>query len=463
MANQQSPVRLQFLGAAGVVTGSKSFLQVDDYKILIDCGLFQGSQSERKLNKAKRLPFHPADLNAIILTHGHLDHSGYLPVLVKKGFTGPIYATAPSKDITEIILKDSAHIQEEDAKERNKRRANSGKKPGKPLYKQKHLARTMALFETFQDEEWISIDDVLKFRFLKSGHILGSATIELESRGQLFVFSGDIGQQAPLILDSPARPRAAAYIIMESTYGNKLHDTSVSPYQALQEVVNSTFEKGGSLVIPSFAVERAQEIIMLLNNLISEKSILAIPIYLDSPMGKDVTELFQKYKEWHNLTESECSSLTENVHLVRSFEETLQVLDENGPKCKIIIAGSGMATGGRVLHYLKHLVGDEKNSVLLVGYQAKGTRGSQLSKGDATIEIEDESYDVRAEVSQISSLSAHADQEDLMWWLSSLSEAPKALFLNHGEEEPAEELKKKIEERYKWPVTVAVMDKVYEL
>ncbi|MBF9255594.1 MBL fold metallo-hydrolase [Pontibacter sp. 172403-2] len=463
MANQQPPIRLQFLGAAGVVTGSKSFLQVDDCKILIDCGLFQGSKSERKLNKVKQLPFSPADLNAVILTHGHLDHSGYLPVLVKKGFAGPVYATAPSRDITEIILKDSAHIQEEDAKEINERRARAGKKPVKPLYRQKHVSRTMALFEIFQDEEWISIDDVLRFRFHKSGHILGSATIELECLGQTIVFSGDIGQQAPLILDSPARPRAADYIVMESTYGDKLHDTSVSPYQALQEVVNETFEKGGSLIIPSFAVERAQEIIMLLNNLISEKSIPALPVYLDSPMGTDVTELFQKHKAWHNLSEAESNSLTENVHLVRSFEETLQVLDENGHRSKIIIAGSGMATGGRVLHYLKHLVGDEKNTVLLVGYQARGTRGSQLSKGEATIEIEGENYTVRAGVSQIGSLSAHADQEDLMWWLSSLRDAPKALFLNHGEEEPAETLKKKIEEKYNWPVTVAEMDKVYEL
>ncbi len=455
-------MQLQFIGAAGVVTGSKTLLQTDKYKILIDCGLFQGNKSERKLNKVKRLPFKPSELDAVILTHGHLDHTGYLPALIKKGFTGPIYATTPTRDITEIILRDSAKIQKEDAREANKR-LREGKKPIRPLYRNKHVSQTMELFRTHEDGQWISIKDDLKLRFQKSGHIIGSASVELEYQERRFVFSGDIGQRDPLILDPPSRIHTADYVVMESTYGNKLHDNSVSPFQALQDVVNKAHEKGGSLVIPSFAVERAQEIIMLLNNLMDERSIPRLPIYFDSPMGSNITKVFQEHEDWHNLSESETNKLTENVHIVESFSETLTVLDENGPKSKIIIAGSGMATGGRVLHYLKELVGDEKNTVLLVGHQAEGTRGHQLCNNAAEIEIDNEKYKVCAEVCQIGSLSAHGDQKDLLWWLKRFKEAPKQLFLNHGEGDAAETLKQKIEQEFDWPVTVAEMNKIYEL
>ncbi|WP_242928939.1 MBL fold metallo-hydrolase [Pontibacter vulgaris] len=456
------PLRLQFVGAAGVVTGSQTLLQTGKYNILIDCGLFQGTKKERKLNRVNRLPYKPSELDAIILTHGHLDHSGYLPVLVKKGYTGPIYATAPTRDITEIILCDSAKIQEADTRDYNQYR-DPTKRPLKPLYREKHVNMTMKLFKAHEDDEWVSIADDLKFRFQKSGHILGSATVELECQGRRFVFSGDVGQRDPLILDPPARIKEADYIIMESTYGDKLHNNDTSPYQALQDVVNKTFEKGGSLVIPSFAVERAQEIIMLLNNLMDEKSIPKLPIYFDSPMGIGITKLFQEHNNWHNMTDSETNKLTDNVHIIESFEETLTVLDDNGPKSKIIIAGSGMATGGRVLHYLKEMLYDAKNTVLLVGHQSKGTRGYQLLHNAEAIGIEGKNYRVNAEICQIGSLSAHGDQADLLWWLGRFKENPKQIFLNHGEGDAAHKLKDKIEEKYSWPVTVAELNKVYGL
>ncbi len=457
-----SSVRLQFIGAAGVVTGSQTLLQTDKYNILIDCGLFQGNRKERKLNRVKKLPYKPSELDAVILTHGHLDHSGNLPVLVKKGYTGPIYATTPTRDITELILCDSAKIQEGNAREANQNR-KPGKKEIKPLYREKHVNMAMKLFKTHEDDEWVNIADDLKFRFQKSGHILGSATVELECQGRRFVFSGDVGQRDPLILDPPARIKEADYIIMESTYGDKLHDNTVSPFQALQDVVNKTFEKGGSLIIPSFAVERAQEIIMLLNSLMDEKSIPRLPVYFDSPMGIGVTKLFQEHNDWHNMSDSETDKLTDNIHIVESFDETLTVLDENGPKSKIIIAGSGMATGGRVLHYLKEMLGNDKNTVLLVGHQAEGTRGYQLCHKAEEIEIDGENYAVRAEVCQIGSLSAHGDQADLLWWLGRFKNNPKQIFLNHGEGDAPEALKEKIETQYKWPVTVAEMNHVYEL
>lgn len=462
MQKDKTDLQLQFLGAAGVVTGSKTLLKTNKHTILIDCGLFQGNKSERKLNKLNLLPFKPSELDAIILTHGHLDHTGFLPVLVKKGFSGTIYATTPTRDITEIILMDSAKIQKEDARQKNRAKSD-GEKQVRPLYRRKHVAQTMELFKTFAADEWVELNEDITFRFVKSGHILGSASIELVCEGSKFFFSGDIGQQAPLILDEPTRISETDYLIMESTYGDKLHDNSVSPYQALQDVVNNAFEKGGSLIIPSFAVERAQEIILLLNNLMEEKSIPSLPIYLDTPMGIDVTELFQKHRSWHNLTESECDSLTKNVHIIRKFEETQQVLDENGPKCKIIIAGSGMATGGRILYYLKHLIGDEKNTVLLVGYQAEGTRGYQMSSGDSSLEIDGEVYTIRAGIEQIGSLSAHADQDDLLWWLEKLENSPKQIFLNHGEKVAAEALSEKVMDLKNWPVTVATLNQIYEL
>ncbi|MHA6249188.1 MBL fold metallo-hydrolase RNA specificity domain-containing protein [Pontibacter sp. CAU 1760] len=462
MANNATPVQLQFLGAAGTVTGSKTLLQSHNYKILIDCGLFQGSKSERKLNKLKQLPFHPSELDAIILTHGHLDHSGYLPVLVKKGFSGPIYATAPTRDITEIILLDSAHIQEEDAREENKRR-DPRKKPVKPMYREKHVNKTMALFETHPDREWVQVKDNVQFKFHKTGHILGSVMVEVEADGRHLLFSGDLGQRDPLILDGPAKIEKADYVIMESTYGNKLHDADVSPFQALEDVVKGAVEKGGNLIIPSFAVERAQEIILILNNLMAEKCIPELPIYLDSPMGADVTKIFQLHRSWHTLSDSECNRLTENVHIIKSFDETLSVLRPDGPKNKIIIAGSGMVTGGRVLYYLKQLVGNSKNTVLLVGHQAEGTRGHQLSSGAHSIKIDDEEYEVKAHISQIGSLSAHADQGDLLWWLSHFKNKPQKVFLNHGEDSATKVLKEKIETELQLEVIVPDLSYKYPI
>ncbi|HEY4652024.1 MAG TPA: MBL fold metallo-hydrolase, partial [Pontibacter sp.] len=432
------------------------------YNILIDCGLFQGNESERKLNKLKQLPFRPSELDAILLTHGHLDHCGYLPVVVRKGYAGAIYATAPTRDITEIILQDSAKLQKEAAAEKNRNRTEDQKRK-KPLYRKRHVRQTIELFKTCDHNEWTELNPDVKFRFVKSGHILGSASIELVCEGTTFFFSGDIGQRAPLILAPPSRITAADYLIMESTYGNKLHDLAVSPYQAMQDVVTNAFEKGGSVVIPSFAVERAQEIILLLNNLMAEKSIPEVPIYLDTPMGINVTELFQKHRSWHTLSDTECDNLTRNVHIIRSFAETQQVLDENGPKTKIIIAGSGMATGGRVLYYLKQLVHDSKNTVLLVGYQSEGTRGHQMATGQATIEIDGEQLEVKAEIVQIGSLSAHGDQNDLLWWLGNLQEAPRQIFLNHGEPDAAATLQAKVEELKNWPVTIAQMHEPYQL
>ncbi|MEJ8801839.1 MBL fold metallo-hydrolase [Pontibacter sp. H249] len=451
-------LQLKFLGGAGTVTGSKILVKTEKYQVLIDCGLFQGLK-ELRLQNWKKPPLHVPDLDAVILTHGHLDHCGYLPVITKYGYTGPIYATEPTRDVTEIILRDSARIQEEDAQEANTH-GYTKHRPAKPLYNMRDVDRTMPLFETCPQEKWIELNEEMRFRFRNSGHILGSSIIELECLGEKLVFSGDLGRRRPLLMEPPALIQDADYLVLESTYGDRLH-SEVSPYEEIAGIVNHTYRKGGILVIPSFAVERAQELLLILNTLRYEQSIPAIPIYLDSPMGINVTQLYLNYSDWHSLSPAECRSMMHEVHIIHEFEHSLHVLDKQSPK--IIIAGSGMVTGGRVLYYLEKLLGDKKNTILLAGYQAPGTRGSLLGSGTNDVKIHGNYYPVHAEIKQIGSLSAHADQGDLLWWLSNFKEKPKRIFLNHGEAQASEELRLKINDNYGWNVTIAKMGAVYDL
>lgn len=458
MQQDTPPFTLTFLGAAGTVTGSKMLLKTDKHQVLIDCGLFQGLKQLRLLNWQK-LPLDVEELDAVILTHGHLDHCGYLPVLTQNGYNGPIYATSPTRDVAEIILRDSAKIQEEDAAEAN-RRGYSKHHPAKPLYTAEDVDLTMPLFETHSDNEWVIINEDMKFCFRKSGHILGSAFVELKCKGRTIVFSGDIGRRKPLLMEPPVFVREADYLVLESTYGDRLHEQA-SPYDELQAYVKHTLAKGGVLVIPSFAVERAQELLLILNTLREERSIPNIPIYLDTPMGIDVTALYLHHRDWHSLSDAECRTMMNNVHVIRDFNQTLRVLDKPGPK--IVIAGSGMVTGGRVLYYLQRLIGEAQNTVLLVGFQAPGTRGSLLLSGASEIKMQGNYYPVQAEIQQISSLSAHGDQADLLWWLSHFKKAPQQVFLNHGEAQALEALRLKITDTLGWGCTIAEMGTTYEL
>lgn len=440
------------------MTGSKMLLKTDKHQVLIDCGLFQGLKQLRLLNWQK-LPLDVEELDAVILTHGHLDHCGYLPVLTQNGYNGPIYATLPTRDVAEIILRDSAKIQEEDAAEAN-RGGYSKHHPAKPLYTTEDVELTMPLFETHKDNEWVIINEDMKFCFRKSGHILGSAFVELKCKGRTIVFSGDIGRRKPLLMEPPAFVREADYLVLESTYGDRLHEQA-SAYDELQAYVKHTIAKGGVLVIPSFAVERAQELLLILNTLREERSIPNVPIYLDTPMGIDVTQLYLHHRDWHSLSDAECRTMMHNVRVIRDFEQTLRVLDNPGPK--IVIAGSGMVTGGRVLYYLQRLIDDSKNTVLLVGFQAPGTRGSLLLSGASEIKMQGNYYPVHAEIQQISSLSAHGDQADLLWWLSHFKKAPQQVFLNHGEAQALEALRLKITDTLGWGCTIAEMGTTYYL
>lgn len=451
-------MKLTFFGGAETVTGSKILLEANYSKVLIDCGLFQGLK-ELRLKNWEELPINLNDLNAVILTHAHLDHSGYLPLLVKNGFKGKIYCTAATKDLTEIILLDSGKIQEEDAKRAN-RHHYTKHKPAKPLYDVEDAENTIPYFKTSKTNVWNSINEDLEFKFLNSGHILGSSFVVLKSNGKTMVFSGDIGRKEPIILPQFEYIEKADYLVIESTYGNRLHE-KVNITNQISNYINYTFSKGGILIIPTFSVERAQEIIYLLSILKREKRLPKIPVYLDSPMGVNATEVYFKHQNDHTLSPEDIKSMLNTVQLISDVSASKAVVNDNFPK--IVLAGSGMLTGGRVLHYLDKYIEDEKNSILIAGFQAEGTRGRALLAGDSEIKFFGKYHKIKAEVFKINAFSGHADQSELLDWLKHFKSPPSLTFINHGELHQSQALKVKIKSELNWKCTVAKMNKEYYL
>lgn len=432
-------LKIRFLGGAGTVTGSKTLLKTPRQQVLIDCGLFQGLKDLRRQNW-DALPVPASEIDTVLITHGHLDHVGYLPRLVASGFRGKIRATAPTCEVASIVLRDSARIQEEDAARAN-RKGYSRHHPAKPLYTLEDAEQAIGRFEACEPDTWIPLDPDLRIRFRPNGHIIGSALIELDYADQRIVFSGDLGRQQSLLLDSPYQPKRADYLILESTYGDRLHEEG-NIFEELKAIVNATCQKGGALIIPSFTVERAQELTWVLSRLKVAGEIPDIPIALDSPMGVDVTEVMERFPEWLRLNPADAKQIRSQVSFVESTEASIEMVKQTGPK--IVIAGSGMVTGGRVLHYLKQHLGDPASTVLLVGYQAIGTRGRSLQEGCHELRFFGEYYPVKAQIAQITSLSAHADQRELLEWLHAFDSPPSHIFLNHGEAPAAEALLLKI-------------------
>lgn len=451
-------MKLTFLGGAGTVTGSKIVLEVDHIKIMIDCGLFQGLKELREKNWEK-LPINLNEIDFVLLTHAHLDHSGYLPVLAKDGFNGKIYCTSATKDLTKIILLDSGKIQEEDAKRANEYKY-SNHSPAKPLYTIDDAKMAISKLTAINFDEWFIINDSIKFKFLNSGHILGSAFIVLNTNGKILVFSGDIGRKNPILLPHYKYIEQADYLVIESTYGNRIHE-KVSIEEQLLEYITTTYAKKGILIIPSFSVERAQEIIYLLSKLKNEKLLPNIPIYLDSPMGVNATEVYFKHKNDHKLSDDDINNMLSTVHLVSEISESKEIVNDNSPK--IVIAGSGMITGGRVLHYLDKLISDKKNSVLIVGFQAEGTRGKSLLAGDTEIKFFGEYHQIKADVFKINAFSGHADQTELLDWLSHFKKPPILTFINHGESHQSQAFRTKIKTVFNWNCTVAKLNNEYYL
>lgn len=451
-------LKLHFLGAAGTVTGSKFLLETEQGNILIDCGMFQGLKELREINW-KEFPFPPEKIDLILLTHGHLDHSGYLPRLYKQGYIGEVRGTPPSLVIAGIILMDSAKIMEEEAEKANAE-GFSVHEPALPFYTQEEAQKAINYFRPIELDIWYEFSKDIRYRFILNGHILGATFIELEIGNKTFVFSGDIGRDTDDLLDSPERPRKADYLILESTYGDRLH-----PKEDIENIfikaATETIEKRGILIIPSFAVERLQSIMYKLWKLSESGKLPKIPIYIDSPMGSHILETFMRFPNWHKISSEEFKQMMRRFRITTSYRDTWKTLEDKTPK--IVIAGSGMVTGGRVLTYLRYYLEKPNTQVMLAGFQAEGTRGRQLIEGSREIKIFGKYCEVNAEIIHLQSLSAHADQAELISWISQIQPQPEKVFLVHGEPASADSLRLKIKDTYHWPIEIPKLNEVFEL
>ena len=451
-------IRIHFLGAAGTVTGSKYLLELGSKKILVDCGLFQGLKKLRELNWSY-LPLKAHEIDAVLLTHGHLDHVGFLPRLVSMGYKGPIYATEPSLAIARTILLDSAKIQEEEAKRANEE-GYSKHNPAVPLYTVDEAEKSFGLMTPLPEGEWIPLFDEIEVRFQYVSHILGACFIELNYQGKRYVFSGDVGRPKDVLLYAPKKPERADVLLLETTYGDRLHPKE-NTMERLSEIIEETVTKGGSLFIPSFAVERTQSLMFMLWKLKEMKMIPDIPMIMDSPMGDKVLDVFKNNPDWHEKTGAEFKEIISAFRIVEHFKETWEIIDDTNPK--IVIAGSGMVTGGRILSYLEHYIDKPETSVLLVGFQAEGTRGRALKEGYAEIKFRGKFFPVKATIYRIDSLSSHADQAELLDWVSDIQTAPEHVFLVHGEEQARDTFRLKLKDEKGWSAVLPELYQIIEL
>jgi len=455
--------KLTFLGAAGSVTGSKYLVEAAGKKLLVDCGLFQGT-SELKDRNWKPLPIDPRTIDYAVLTHAHLDHTGWLPVLVKDGYRGPIFANPATVELTEILLKDSAHLQEEETEHAKVKKYSKHAEP-RSLYTPDDVDPVLKLLKTMPRSGGLDISPEFHVAGFDAGHILGSSSLELTitegGKKIVVVFSGDIGRYGQVILKEPTTPPSNAdVLICESTYGDREHQEG-DPEALLAEVVNRVFKRGGSIVIPAFAIGRTQTFMYYLRQLEDQQRIPRIPVYVDSPMALSATDLYIKHKEDHDLefvreegADSKGDPLNvHEFHLTRSAEESKAINNVKTP-C-IIISASGMVSGGRVLHHMVQRLPDARNAVILAGFQAEGTRGRALQEGAKTLNIFGQAVPVCAEIVEMGQFSAHAGKSELLRWLAALPSPPKQTYLTHGEPQAAQALQAAIQEKFKWKVAVA--------
>jgi len=451
------PPTLTFYGAAGTVTGSKYLVKWAGRQILLDCGLFQGLK-ELRLRNWGEPPVEPRDLDAVVLSHAHIDHSGYLPLLCRRGFSGPIYCTSGTAELLRVLLPDSAHLMEEEAAYAN-RKSYSKHHPALPLYDAQDVERVFPLLRPQPYGESFSVSAGLRATLRRAGHILGSATVELRwpDSGRSLVCSGDLGRWDRPILPDPEPVAEADVLLVESTYGDRLH--AADPRRQLARVISETAHRGGAVLIPAFAVGRVQELIWTLRQLEDAGEVPLLSVYIDSPMAIDVTEIYCRHPEDFDaemvraMREGTCPLCCRTYHLLRTVEQSKWLNERTGPM--VILAGSGMMTGGRILHHLKQRLGDHRNTVLLVGYQAAGTRGRALLEGAGRLRMFGQEVTVRAQVEAIDGLSAHADQAEILRWLSGFRRPPAQTYVVHGETGPAQTLAQVIRERLGWRVEVA--------
>ena len=449
---------LTSLGGAGTVTGSKHLLTSGDTRILIDCGLFQGLKNLRELNW-QRLDVSPRDIDAVVLTHAHLDHCGYLPRLILDGFRGKIYCTQATRDVAELILLDSAWLQEKDADFAN-RKGFSRHKPALPLYTVPDAERALKHFQPVALHSEVELPGGARLMLRRAGHILGATTAQIDIGGQRIVFSGDLGRYGDRVMHDPETVPSADYVVIESTYGNRRHDRS-DAVKALGDVISRTVQRGGTVVVPAFAVGRAQSLIHDLWLLRQQGGLNNVPVFLDSPMATNATELLYRHKSDHKLAERDFEQAFAAVTYVREVEESKALSANRYPK--VILSASGMATGGRVLHHIAAFAPDHRNTLLFSGFQAAGTRGRKLLEGAREVKMFGQWIPVNAEVAELPMLSAHADSDELLQWLLGFGQAPKRLFIVHGEPEASEGLRERVQRELGWQATVPLQGQEFEL
>lgn len=450
-------MKITFLGGVEVVTGSKYLIEKKDTKLLVDCGLFQGGYQTTQRNRDE-FPIDPATINAVVLTHAHIDHTGYLPVLIKNGFKGKVYCSQATFELCTILLVDNGNIQEENAK-----RFNEHKDPqtpaAQPLYTKADAEYALRYFQVMDYDTPFSVG-IFSITLIRCSHIIGSSFVVVSDGKNKLTFSGDLGGPNQLIMKAPSYLKQTDYLVLESTYGDRLHEGG-DPIAMLGQIINDATKQNGVILIPAFAVGRTQTILYCIYQLKQKKIIPDIPIFLDSPMAISVTELFCDFKEDYTLPTNLCREILGGATFTPRAQDSKQLDTLKGSA--IIIAGSGMMEGGRMLHHLKNYISDPKCTLVLVGYQAEGTRGSELFGGAKEIKLFGQTYEVHAKIKTLDLFSAHADYKEILEWLSHFEQAPKKIFLTHGEIESAQALKEKIEQRFGWQVVIPKYEQSFEL
>jgi metallo-beta-lactamase family protein len=449
---------IRFLGAANTVTGSRYLVTTADKNILIDCGLFQGLKSLRLKNWDK-FPAEPAKIDCLILTHAHLDHSGYIPRLIKNGFQGKIYCTPATKELCKILLLDAAHIAEEEATYLNKHK-RSKHQPALPLFTSEDAQASLEQFIEIPFNQTVALDETTHFEFQYAGHILGAASVILTTDNCKIAFTGDVGRPNDPIFFPPSGIPQVDYIVTESTYGNRRHKNR-DPSDELERIISEVVAKKGSLIIPTFAVGRAQSLMYYLWKLKKENRIPAVPMYLNSPMANNINEIWTRYHSLHRLTKEESKDICDLVTYVQSVDES-KALNE-GEKSVIILSASGMLTGGRILHHLKKFGPDPRSTILLSGFQAAGTRGEALERGANELKIHGDYIPINAKVETLDNVSAHADYKEMIDWFQSSKIQPKKIFITHGEPSASDEFRRRLGEALGWNCVVPSLEETVEL
>jgi metallo-beta-lactamase family protein len=436
---------IQFLGATQTVTGSKYLVQTENMKVLVDCGLFQGYKDLRLRNWA-HLPINPAALDYVLLTHAHIDHSGYIPLLIKNGFNGKILCTEATRDLCKILLRDSGYLQEEEAHYANQK-GYSKHHPALPLYTKEDAERSLNYFQTIPLDKRFMLHRGFSASFHYAGHILGASLIRMEHEDISLLFSGDLGRSNDPIMKPPQNPPESNYLVIESTYGDRLHDKT-DPAIQLREIINRTAKRGGMILIPAFAVGRTQTLLYYIQQLKAKKEIPDLPVFVDSPMATNVTHIYSHHAGENRLNHEQCAAVCGIARYIQTVNESKALCQKKMPM--ILISASGMATGGRVIHHIRSFAPNHRNTILFCGFQAGGTRGDRMIRGEKEIKMFGQMIPVHAEICQMTSTSAHVDFDEILAWLAHLKKAPQKIFITHGIKASADSLKMKIEQKFHW-------------